>query len=67
MRGIVVTDVPILSWMVLSGQGHKPSAILPEKSPCALYRKLGEPHGSTIPLRRRENFFPLVVFKLQTI
>jgi len=60
MRGIAVTDVNILSLrlMGLDGIGHKPSAILLENNPCALYRKLGEPHGSKIQFRGRENFFP---------
>ena len=57
---IAVTDVTTLSLrlMGLGGQGNKPSAILPEKNPCALYRKLGDPHGSNIQLRGREYFFP---------
>ena len=44
--------------MGLGGQGNKPSAILLEKNPCALYRKLGESHGSNMQLQRRENFSP---------
>ena len=32
-----------LRLMVFGGQDHKPSAILPEKNACALYRKLAKP------------------------
>jgi hypothetical protein len=42
--------------MDLGSQGHKPSAILPEKHACALYKKLGELQSSETMERRGEKF-----------
>jgi len=60
---------PFLAWrlMQLGGQDHNSSVILPVKNPCALNRKLGEPLDATMELRKRENFFPLTVFIIQTV
>jgi hypothetical protein len=40
--------------MVLGSQGHKPSAIPPEKHNCASDKKLGELHRYETMIRRKE-------------
>jgi len=52
--------------MGFGGQDRKPSAILPEKNACALYRKLAKPLPRPFSYGKYCNFLPLTVIILQT-
>ena len=66
---VAVQRYPLLAFRLkmLGGQRHKTSAIYWEMNKCALSRKVGEHHGSTIRYRGEKNFFHLMVFIPQTV